>query len=268
MSDTKMKLYCGDLKGDTVNTTCSFGQVTFDAHGCAEVEATEEDVAKLTALGWTGSPPAPQLTPEEQVKADMPREMVLLHAPDLKGEKVSTSFGTVHFDENGMAEWNASADDLVKLHALRWVLEPQPTMENTARTLAHEPLRGPTIEEYVSAGYLPEEYPPQGYEKRASAGLTAFESGGKVPWDERLVQARREQVTRERAEQAARDAAQLKANAAQSEIAARNVVAEPEPVTPPITVVETPAPTPVAEDPVPAPSAKQQAKAEAKAKAK
>lgn len=259
MSTTKTNLYCGDLKGDTVNTNCSFGAVTFDALGRASVDAVEDDMERLAKLGWLSEPPPIQLTPEEQVRADMPRTAVLLYAPDFKNEKVNTSFGTVSFDENGMAEWNATEDELVKLHALHWVLEPQPTMENMVRTRANEPLVGPTIEEFVAAGYLPEHYPPQGYEKRASAGLQAFETNGQVPWDARLVQARRESIMRERAEQAERDAAQSKAEASRAEIASRNAMSFP--TQPPVVVVaETPSPTPVAENAVPQPSEKQAAK--------
>lgn len=32
----------------------------------------------------------------------------------------------------------------------------------------------PTFEEYVAAGYLPENYPPAGYEEVPSDGLTAY----------------------------------------------------------------------------------------------
>lgn len=40
---------------------------------------------------------------------------------------------------------------------------------------------GPTIEEWVAAGYLPENYPPDGYAERRSDGLKAFKKNGKIP---------------------------------------------------------------------------------------
>ena len=59
-------------------------------------------------------------------------------------------------------------------------------------------LDGPTIEEWVGAGYLPEHYPPRGWAIKPSDGLLAWnarQAGGEVlvvlPWDEAAVQKRR-----------------------------------------------------------------------------
>ncbi len=41
-------------------------------------------------------------------------------------------------------------------------------------------LVGPTIEEWVAAGYLPENYPPNGYAEVASAGLEKFKATGSL----------------------------------------------------------------------------------------
>ncbi len=43
---------------------------------------------------------------------------------------------------------------------------------------------GPIIEEFVAAGYLPENYPPEGYAVRRSSGLTQFRKDGSGPWDD------------------------------------------------------------------------------------
>src|SRR3990167_10207110 len=55
-------------------------------------------------------------------------------------------------------------------------------------------LDGPTIEEWVGAGYLPEPYPPRGWAIKPSDGLLAWnarQAGGEVlvvlPWDEAAV---------------------------------------------------------------------------------
>lgn len=39
---------------------------------------------------------------------------------------------------------------------------------------------GPTIEEWVAAGYTPENYPPMGYIERSSAGLERFRATGSI----------------------------------------------------------------------------------------
>lgn len=40
---------------------------------------------------------------------------------------------------------------------------------------------GPTIEEFVKAGYDPKGYPPSGYAEKPSEGLTYFRANGKMP---------------------------------------------------------------------------------------
>lgn len=245
----KVSLYNKDNANEEVVT--SFGTFKFDAKGCAEVDATEEQLEKLQALKWIGEPPDEVKTPEQLAHDAKPRKMLSLLCHAHKGETVNTSFGPITFDAKGMGEHNATEEEAVKLAALMWIFHPQPTMENMEHARAGEKLDGPTIEEFVAAGYLPEEYPPPGYAVLPSAGLDAFKSGGKVPWDAAAVQKKREQQAEDRridgmteeefaAYVAARDA---------------SVNAPTQPL-PTVEVAETRAPTPVANDPVPEPTSK------------
>jgi hypothetical protein len=77
-------------------------------------------------------------------------------------------------------------------------------------------LDGPTVEEWVANGYLPEHYEQSfrdgmlcGFAIKASPGLTALRTGGRVPWDEAAVAANRTRraADAEREAQAERDAA-------------------------------------------------------------
>lgn len=45
---------------------------------------------------------------------------------------------------------------------------------------------GPTIEEWVAVGYLPENYPPPGWAVRESAGYTQFSETGEGPWGQQV----------------------------------------------------------------------------------
>lgn len=47
--------------------------------------------------------------------------------------------------------------------------------------LAKLKANGPTLEQFVSAGYAPEQYPPQGYAEVPSPALTKFRSTGEAP---------------------------------------------------------------------------------------
>jgi hypothetical protein len=76
-----------------------------------------------------------------------------------------------------MASHDATPEELVQLRALRWVMSPQPTLENAQRAHERKLPDGPTIEEYVTAGYLPETYPPDGFAAVMSPGLQAYTSG-------------------------------------------------------------------------------------------
>lgn len=40
---------------------------------------------------------------------------------------------------------------------------------------------GPTIEQYVAAGYLAENYPPQGFAEKESEALTFYKANGEMP---------------------------------------------------------------------------------------
>jgi hypothetical protein len=44
-------------------------------------------------------------------------------------------------------------------------------------------LDGPTLEQYVAAGYKPENYPPQGYAEKASPGLEAWRASVRAEGD-------------------------------------------------------------------------------------
>lgn len=46
---------------------------------------------------------------------------------------------------------------------------------------------GPTLEEYIAAGYKAEGYPPSGYAEKPSEGLTLYRTTGQLPVTEKPV---------------------------------------------------------------------------------
>lgn len=68
--------------------------------------------------------------------------------------------------------------------------------ENTAPDEASLREDGPTIEEWIAAGYRPEHYPPSGYAEKNSPGLSRFKVGG--PIDQEWIDQARAKLDAER----------------------------------------------------------------------
>lgn len=82
---------------------------------------------------------------------------------------VSVGGKTYSADEEGLFEIpEEHVAHLAESHGFQRHYPPAPAAAKKPRT------DGPTLEEFVAAGYKPENYPPDGYAEKPSAGLEAF----------------------------------------------------------------------------------------------
>lgn len=71
--------------------------------------------------------------------------------------------------------------DEVKAFQKTWHIHVGDVIEHAGNEQPFDPYAGPTIEEYVAAGYLPENYPPGDYKEKESPALEVFKATGKMP---------------------------------------------------------------------------------------
>jgi hypothetical protein len=120
-----------------------------------------------------------------------------LKALHLRNETVDTHVGLVTFDKDGISELEVEESDMPHLEATGWLLDASPAPLGDVSPSDATREDGPTIEQYVAAGYLPERYPPFDYPIKPSPGLDAWvkrqtDPSVALPWDEVKVQAIRD----------------------------------------------------------------------------